>query len=57
MPAKSKIFLLTVFALTCSRLIGQAQSFSSQGQPVRTFTLEQAIDYAVTNYPGGAGCA
>jgi len=51
MPAKSKIFLLTVFALTCSRLIGQAQSFSSQGQPVRTFTLEQAIDYAVTNYP------
>ncbi len=52
MPATKRTHSLHVIGLLMlPPLICQAQSSPSQGQPVKTFTLERAITYALTNYP------
>ncbi len=52
MPATKRTHSLRVVSLLMlPPLICQAQSSPSQGQPVKTLTLEQAITYALANYP------
>ena len=43
--------LLVIAILILPPLICQAQTSPSRGQPVKKFTLEQAINYALANYP------
>jgi outer membrane protein len=51
-PARNRTVLLVLAAsLMLSSVICRAQSQPPRGQPVRTFTLEQALDYALANYP------
>jgi outer membrane protein len=51
-PARNRTVLLVLAAsLMLSSIICRAQSQPPRGQPVRTFTLEQALDYALANYP------
>ena len=52
MPTTKRTHPLLIIAIfILPPLICQAQSSPSQGQPAKTFTLEQAITYALTNYP------
>jgi len=50
LPAKTSIPVLLIFLMPPS-FVCRAQAPASQGQQVRPFTLDQAIDYALTNYP------
>ena len=50
MPAKTSILVILTF-LSSPSLVCRAQAPASRGQQVRSFTLDQAIDYALTNYP------
>lgn len=52
MPARQRnhfLFIITLFMLPLP--VGLAQSSPSQVRPVKTFTLEDAIRHAETNYP------
>lgn len=43
--------VLVITLLILPSLVCRAQTSASQTPPVKTFTLEQAINYALTNYP------
>src|SRR5205814_5517929 len=50
LPAKTSILVLLIFLIPRS-FVCRAQAPATQGQQVRPFTLDQAINYALTNYP------
>lgn len=50
MPAKGPAVAVVMF-LICSPAVCGAQSSPAPGQTVKTFTLQEAINYALTNYP------
>lgn len=50
LPAKTPIIVTLTFVISQS-LVCRAQAPGSRGQQVRSFTLDQAINYALTNYP------
>src|SRR5712691_11780882 len=50
LPAKTPIIVILTFLIS-PLLVGRAQSPPSQGQQVGLLTLDQAINYALTNYP------
>ena len=49
MRAKTSILVILTFLI--SPFVCQAQAPAFRGQQVRSFTLDQAINYALTNYP------
>ena len=52
MPPKNQIaILILLICLAPSRLACQGQLPQPQGHPVKTLTLDQAIEYALANYP------
>ena len=50
MPAKTPMIVILTFLIS-PLLVGRAQFPPSQGQQVGLLTLDQAINYALTNYP------
>src|SRR5437763_2613000 len=50
LPAKTSILVILTF-LSSPSLVSRAQAAASRGQQVTSFPLDQAIDYALTNYP------